>query len=88
VLEPGRKAYLKLENNTPALVATTHADYDALIKAAAVSDTTGVQELISAGRVFHAPSGCQVLVLDQTPLTTQVRVLDSYAQGKSGWVAN
>jgi hypothetical protein len=86
--KPGAKGVLNVPNDTPALLAATKVDDDALNKAAADDDTTAVQVMIAQGSVFSVPSGTTVEVIDRSWMTVQVRILDGPARGKTGWVSS
>ena len=62
------------------------ADYQAFVETP-VADKIGVSELIEQRRIFTAPNGVPVLVLDIGISKSKVRILSGDAVGRAGWTS-
>jgi len=70
----------------PTTVAVTEAAWDVMLESQAARDGRGLRIMEEQGQIFRIQEGTQLLVLDQTFLSTKVRVVDGVNEGKAGWV--
>lgn len=68
-------------------VAVDEAAFDAWTSASVAKDEHGRKVLLASMRVFAAPKGTKVLIIDQGTFKRKVRILDGKQKGMAGWVA-
>ena len=84
----GDEGYVKSSSGTAnkTLIATSEANFDALVKASVANDTIGIAQLVLEGRLFAVEDGTKVLVIDSTVGARQVRILEGELFGETGWL--
>lgn len=84
----GTEAHLKLgDGQYPTPVAEDEQTYKEMMEAIRVKDIIGTNKfLLYSDKVFMAPTGTKVWVLESGLERAKVRILEGNNYGKSGWV--
>jgi hypothetical protein len=74
------------EKGRTVLLGGDQFAYEELQKSLIAGDTDGAVELIRLDRAFGVDRPVKVLVIDRSPLSVRVRILEGKNRGKAGWV--
>ena len=73
-------------NGRETIIAATKEALDEIVKAELADDNTALAQMVSEGRAFRVADLTRIMLIDSDDSMRKVRILESDAIGRSGWV--